>query len=487
MVSGISIPLIAGTAGGDNNFNAPQTLYNMYPIGSTYSKAGVTWKNTPGYSEWLDLSDSNEIRASIIFQDNLYIIQGAKLKKITPAKSISTIVSDISTSGDVSMAENGFSICIADGVKLRDYNGTDVEEPDLPVGNGTIQALTAPQSVIFHDGYFLARQIDSGVFYISNAFDGRVWQDLQFAVAEDKPDNIVELASDRLLWLFGAYTTQAYYNDGDTFPFKPNPQGNIIYGMAGLRTHAQLDNTLYWLARSRHGGYKVVRANGYQPEAVSTPEIEEEINSFADISDAYAMTVMWEGHEWYVLTFPTEDRTFVYTTQQMWFEWGDWDGISDTLNRHPMTSHIFFDSQNLFTTADGKIMKLDGSLYTHNGSAMLSQGVSNIQHVDEQRMFLRSLIYDMRVGDSGEGDILTAISYDSGYNYSSYITRSLGTSGDRNHRVQLHRLGSGFNVTIKWRITDNVKREISRAILDVDVFISYLERRNERAGLDSGQ
>jgi hypothetical protein len=451
----------------------------MYPIASTLTKEGVLWRNTPGWSEWLDVN-AGAIRASIVFQDNLYVVAGTTVQKITPAKAISQVMTGINASNDVAMAEDGFSLMITDGVAFHLWDGTVASQPTLPAG------MTAPYSIIFHDGFFIARQGSSGQFYISDGFDGSTWADLQFATAEDKPDNIVELASDRLLWLFGEYTTQAYYNDGDTFPFKPNPQGNIIYGMAGTRTHAQLDNTLYWLARSKHGGYKVVRANGYQPEAVSIPELEEEINSFSTVDDAYAITLMWEGHEWYVLTFPTANRTFVYTTLQQWFEWGDWTSDNANLDQHPATSHVYFEGLNLFTDANGKIMQLSNSVYTHDSAVMISQGITNIQHIDEQRMFLRSLIYDIRTGMTpGNGTIRTAISYDAGNTYSDWIDRDLGDVADYVHRVQLHRLGTGFNVVIKWRITDPVAREIVSAILDVDVFISYLERRNARAGLES--
>ena len=478
-MSSVSVPLIIGTAGGSSVQSSPHRLWNMYPIASSLSKQGVIWRNTPGWSEWLDLT-TGDIRASIVFKGNLYVVHDTVVKKITPAKTVTTVITGIHASNPVDMAEDGFSLIVSDGVALHLWDDTVASTPTLP------DALSAPASVIFHDGFFIARQGDSGQFFISDGFDGATWDDLQFATAEDKPDNITSLASDRLLWLFGEYTTQAYYNDGDTFPFKANPQGNIIYGMAGLRTHAQLDNTLYWLAQSKHGGYKVVRANGYTPEAVSTPEIEEEINSFSDISDAYAITIMWQGHEWYVLTFPTENRTFVYTTLQQWFEWGNYDAGTDILEAHPATSHVYFERQNLFTQADGKIMILEADTYDHDGATMMSMGISNVQHVDEQRIYLRSLIYDIRTGMTpADVNIQTAISYDAGNTYSDWIDRSLGSAGDYNHRIQIHRLGTGFNVVLKWRISGAVKREIIRAVLDVDVNETYLERRNERAGLDT--
>ncbi len=297
------------------------------------------------------------------------------------------------------------------------------------------------------------------------------------------PDNIVGLASDRTLLIFGEYSTQHYYNAGTLFPFLPNPQGLMIYGMLG-DTQAQLDNTSYWLARSKYGAMKVVKANGFAPIAVSTPQIEEELSSLSTTSDAYANTVMWEGHEWYVLTFPTAGRTFVYDTQGAWFEWGEYDAGTDSVIAHPMKDYIYFNGMHLFTDTEGNIQKLVKGEYTHDGEVMVSGFKSAVYHVNEQRIFINDLILDMRTGVGEDAKMMLRVSYDGGHTFGNWTTRSLGRLGKYGHRVQWHRLGSGFNVVIEGRITDEVPRQFMGAVLDVGTYTSYLENRNERTGVE---
>lgn len=471
-----SIPLLVGGSGGEPISSSPQRVYNLYPSADSANKAGVVWKETPGWETWKIFNAAN-LSTMIEFQQALYVIAGTKIYKISNTKILTEIGEMTGLLRNIHMAEDGISLMITTGTRMYRWDGTTFSTVTLPA------ALTAPTGIIFHDGHFICYQKDSGVFWISDKFDGSTWNSLQFATAEDKPDNIVGLASDRVLWIYGEYTTQAYYNNGALFPFIPNPQGLLIYGMEG-DTQAQLDNTSYWLARSKVGTLKVVKANGFAPVAVSTAQLEEELSTLSRIDDAYANTIMWEGHEWYVLTFPSAKRTFVYDTQGVWFEWGEYDSGTDRLVAHPMEDYVFFNGEHLFTDNTGKIQQLQKDVYNHNGSVMVSGFKTNVQHVNEQRIFMNSLIMDMRTGVDDTAVMSLRVSWDGGYTFGNWSTREMGRDGKYRHRVQWHRLGSGFNCVIEGRITDEVPRQIMSGIIDVSTYQSYLERRNDRTGLE---
>lgn len=474
------IPLLASSSGGTPTSSSPQRIYNLYPSISASNKTQIVWKETPGWEQWGTLGILGA-RGMTVFQNKLYAVAGNEVTETT-YYGARTLIGNIATStGRVSMAEDGILLLIADGNAMYSWDGTTLATISLPT------ALTKPTGVIYHDGHFICYNSGSGEFWISNkttisGSGGGTWDPLDYAVAEDKPDNIVGLASDRVLWVFGEYTTQAYFNNGEAFPFAPNPQGLLIYGMVG-DTQAQLNNTSYWLARSKWGNIKVVKANGYAPEAVSDAQLEEEFATFTTIDDAYANTIMWQGHEWYVLTFPTEGRTFVFDTQGMWFEWGEYDSGTDEIVAHPMTHFVYFNGLHLFSDDTGRLQQLTQDVYNHDGKVMMSGFKSNVIHVDEQRMFINSLVLDMRTGLADKADIELRVSFDGGYTWGDWQTRSMGKEGDYNKRVEWHRLGSGYNCVIQVRITDEVPRQFMSGAIGVSVYESYLDRRNERAGI----
>ncbi|MFE1676613.1 hypothetical protein ACFMJE_18460, partial [Acinetobacter baumannii] len=65
----------------------------------------------------------------------------------------------------------------------------------------------------------------------------------------------------------------------------------------------------------------VYRAVGYTGKRISTHAIEYAIQSYSTITDAIAFTYQQEGHSFYVLTFPTADKTWVFdVSTELWHE-----------------------------------------------------------------------------------------------------------------------------------------------------------------------
>ena len=484
-MASVNIPLLVGTSGGLPVSASPQRVWNLYPTVSPASKEKVVWKNTPGYDEWGAVSAGNG-RAMIVHKNNLYFVVGIGVFRATAKTNIELLGTISSSLNEVTMASDGFNLLIADGENIYYFDtSVTIAGPDPGAIKVVSIPFSHPFSITFHDGHFVAREGGSGKFWISDKYDGLTWDALQFATAEDKPDDLVEIASDKFLWLFGEYTTQAYYNDGSTFPFKPNQQSNMRYGIIG-KTAVVVDNTIAWLARTSQGQMRAIKAQGFQPVPISTPELEAEWSEYSKVDDAYALSIQWHGKEWYVLTFPTENKTYVYDPAGVWFEWGNYNSGLDTLEAVDFKAYAFWENQNLCLASNGKIYQLKDDVYNHDGEVMVSQFISNVQHVDEQRLIFHSLIYDMHTGagpTNTESSINTSLSYDGGYTYDNWMERSLGIEGDYSKRIQWHKLGSGYNITIRSRITDEVPRQFLKAVANIDVYAPYLDRRNSRAGL----
>ncbi len=464
----IRLPLIVGTAGGTPRDAAPQRLYNLYPMVDPLAKTGVAWKNTPGWEEYEVAGlPNNTITNGIVFKKNLYVIVGGAVVQITQNRNQSVVGNIIITQGRVHMSQDGIEMIITNGANMYRYDGTTFSEITLP--------FASPTGVKFHGGHFVCISAGTGRFYISDKFDGSTWNALQFATAEDKPDDILALASDRELLIFGTETTQIYNQVGGLFPFAPNYQGRMVYGIAG-DTQALVDNTSFWLARNEAGGVRVMRLNGLTPEPVSSPFIDNEL-SLMNYDDAFAKSIMWQGREWYVLTFPTDKRTFVFDSQGVWFEWGDYDANLGRFVAHPMLDYVYFNNKHLFMDGSNTIKEFKPDVYKHGDKVMSSMFVSGVQHSNERRLFLNSVLLDMRTGVGGSAEM--AVSYDGGYSFGSWLPVELGKVGDFAHRVQWHRLGSGYNFVIRVRITDEVPREFVNGIIEIDMAQTDAERRQQ--------
>ena len=435
-------------------------LVNMYKSSNPSYKYKHVFDNFPGWTVFSSPVASS-CRGAVTFKDHLYVVVGHSIYKITEGGA-ATLLGAISTSeGPVSMAENGFEIMLADGDKMWRYDGAVLSTPTMPFSEG-------PSKVIFHEGYFVTLRPNTSQFYISGSFDGNTWNALQFATAEDKPDNIVELTSDRLLWLFGEYTTQAYDTYPDTFPFKPNYTGRVLYGIRG-RTAAQLSNTTYFLGSAKTGrGVTVYRFNGFQPEPVSGPGYSKLWSSFSDIDDAYAMSFSWDGQEFYLLTFPVTNRSFVYSPAGGWSEWGEWNEDQNTWTKHPALWFTVIGDETVFGDAHGNIMKLDRSTTLHNGNTNVRQVISDTYHQNPQRVHIGLLEMDMEVGYHDADTtptVFLAVSKDGGNTFGNDIPRTQGDAGWYDTRVRWVRLGSGYNMVFRLSVSDDFNWRLQGGIV----------------------
>lgn len=173
---------------------------------------------------------------------------------------------------------------------------------------------------IFFDGYFVVTVLNSGKIQISQLYNGNSWDPLDFATAESSPDNLVGIGSTRQnIWLFGEHSIEIYYNSGNVdFPFERVPGAIIDIGCASLTSVANINGELFWLSDKR----TVVKNNGYSYIPVSPPAINYQISTYTTIDDSVGYSYTLEGRTFYVLNFPSEDKTWVIDIKTgFWHEW----------------------------------------------------------------------------------------------------------------------------------------------------------------------
>ncbi len=182
------------------------------------------------------------------------------------------------------------------------------------------------------DGYFLAFDINTSTFRISNLNDGTTWDPTQFqqnSITAD-PWQAMVVDGNRKIWFIGEQRGQIWYDDGSfPFPFVPYPGAVFNFGTPAPFSVKVAGDSLLWLTRNENGQGQVVRTTGFQPRRVSDHAVESAIAGYArafTIEDAEAFVYEDIGHLFYVLNFPTANATWVYDlNENKWHERGTWN------------------------------------------------------------------------------------------------------------------------------------------------------------------
>jgi hypothetical protein len=184
----------------------------------------------------------------------------------------------------------------------------------------------------FMDGYFLAQRLNSRRVYYSALEDATTW-DFTFGYFERSwgGDNISFIKrSGRQLWVVGTKTSEVWADSGNqNDPFAPIQGALLDIGCIAKYTGQRDGETITWVNLSEHGGGLVVRANGYQPQEVSTYPISlmlQQVDTIGFLSLCEAYVHQTEGHRFYQLHVPIIDTTPVLDfSESEWVEWAMWN------------------------------------------------------------------------------------------------------------------------------------------------------------------
>ena len=130
------------------------------------------------------------------------------------------------------------------------------------------------------------------------------------------------------------------------FPFQRIPGTNTQHGIAAPFQYARIGNSFAYVSRNIRGQAQIMMMNGYVPTRISTHAVE---NTLVDqyIEDAIAYTYQLEGHEVYVVSFPTLDLTWAYDISTgMWHKWLSVDN-QNVFHRHRSNCQANFQNMNL--------------------------------------------------------------------------------------------------------------------------------------------
>jgi len=236
----------------------------------------------------------------------------------------------------------------------------------LPASDGAFSGATTVDII---DNYFVYSRPSSQQFGASDALSP-ISQQLSFASKDGAPDQLVALIVDhREVYLLGESSSEVWVDAGlFPFPFQRIPGTSTQHGIAAQNSVSRVANSFAYVSRNLRGQGQIMQMNGYIPQRISTHAVENTlVNQY--INDAIAWTYQLEGHEVYVVSFPTINITWAFdSTTGLWYKWL-YCTTANQYQRHRGNCSCVFQGMVLVGDyANGKIYELDNTNYTDDGN-----------------------------------------------------------------------------------------------------------------------
>ncbi len=429
----------------------------LQTFGGTKTFLAATTTTVPLISQ--AASGQSVVRALFEHNDILYAVAGNKFGSVASNGTFTQIGSNLSTSTGFAKivaitggSDTNNQLVIIDGTNGYHYNITTTTTT-FPIAD-----VDFPQTctdITVQDDYVIVEKAGSISFYISNVSDGTSWAALDFASKFRKPDRLVAINSNKgELWLLGSNSCEVWNNTGNaSFPFERRNDVFIEEGCAAKQSVVIAANTMFFLARSKSGGYGVVAVENYMPKVISTKPIMYLINQMSTVSDCIAYPYAKDGHEVIDFTFPTANKTISYdVTTGIWLKRESY--VSNTYGRFLGNCAAFCYGKSLVGDYNsGIIYYQDNATFTENGVAIRRRFVSPPVYFEGRRIFISRLQIDVQTNVGSSKTFLLEMSTDRGNTWETVDTFTVPTSGDGT--IYTSSLGSAFCFLFRITTTDN--------------------------------
>jgi hypothetical protein len=400
------------------------------------------------------------------------------------------------TSGTLQIGQTLEGANVTDGTIITAFGtgtggtGTYTVSPSQTAASATIYALNwtvlpatdgafeGGGTVDITDNYFLYNKPGSQLWAASDLLSP-ITDPLSFASKDGSPDDLVALIVDRReVYLLGEMSSEVWIDSGGVpFPFTRIPGTSTQQGIAAQWSCARMGNSFAYVSKNNRGEAMIVRMNGYFPERISTHAVETTLVN-QNVSDALAWTYQLEGHEVYVVTFPSVGEnglTWAYdNTTGLWHKWL-YRNNQNQFERHRGNCCAFFNQQVLVGDYEnGKIYQVAREFYTDDGQPI--RRIRRAPHItsDLQRQYFHELQIQFQPGvglSSGQGEDPQAMlrwSNDGGSTWSNEYWTSIGKQGKYQNRAIWRRLGWSRDKVFEVSISDPVKAVIISANLKAE-------------------
>lgn len=382
------------------------------------------------------------------------------------ATSIGTIGT---TSGDVSMVDDGTYLVVVDGSKGYYY---DMISPgaltEITDGNFT----TSPKTVTWQDQYFIVTSGATNQFQLNNGTTPATWPAVNINFTGTAPGALkAGLADHSILQLFGDVYAEFWQDTGaPDFPYALIPGAAQEFGLASAASLAKFDNTVAGVFQNLSGAVNISRMSGFRLERISDDDIDDILSTYSTVSDAVGFAYTIGQHAMYRVNFPTAGTSWEYDAATR-----VWSQMKSTTDGREW-GNKFANFQNRLLVSDyrnGNIYQMSGTTYTDNGSNIPCEVTSKHIWSDDKYIGIHQLQIDVQPGvglATGQGSdpqMMLLISKDGGNSFNEVGWSSIGKVGEYTNRCIWKSLGSARDWVLRLRITDPVQRVITGASAEI--------------------
>lgn len=348
-------------------------------------------------------------------------------------------------------------------------------------GQITDPGFMGADRVAFIDGWLIFNKPGTQTFYTTSPVPYTLLFDPTFfALKDSSSDNLISLQEiNRELWLIGERVSEIWFNGGGAqFAFQRIPGAAPPVGCAAIQTLTQMGDSLVWLAKNAQGENIVVQSQQYSWKRISDHGVEHAISSYPLTSDAFGLSYEEEGHLFYLLTFPTADKTWCFDASTgKWHERLSYTPDTGQFHRHRANCLINF--QNLRLIGDyqeGKLRQMSRQFFDDDGDPLIAirRTAPIWSRENRQRILMGSLQIEFTPGvglQNGQGSDPQAMlktSRDGGASFGTEKWRSIGKVGETRNRAKWNRLGMSRDTVFEVQFSDPVSRDIVGATLYAD-------------------
>lgn len=367
------------------------------------------------------------------------------------------------------MADDGINLYIVSAESIYRYSS----ETKL-ITIVTDSNIVGAQSVDFINNQFLYTK--TRFTTVSNVGDGAAANGLNIIGEETEPDDLVrDFVFDEIIYRFGKRSIVAWYNSGFGNPPIEKLQGRIFQvGLGAIHSVVRNDDAMYWLGDDN----RIYRSNAGSKTVVSTDPISNEIASYTRSNDAIGATFTISGKNFYCLTFPTGNKTFILNESLGELGWSE---LSSGNNGDRYQGNSFAECYGRTYVADvnnGSVYVLDLNTYTNNGDNIRRERVTSSVNGDllgakgsRIQMSKAKFIMETGVGViSGQGDnprIMIEYSDDGGRTWRLGSWPRVGRLGEFTLQVEFFNLGTFYDRIFRISTSDNVNYSIYSGTIDI--------------------
>lgn len=347
----------------------------------------------------------------------------------------------------------------------------------LPSSDG---AFSGGETCDIVDNYFVYNRPESQQWGASGVLSP-ISGSTSFSSKDGSPDDLIALIVDhREVYLMGEASSEVWTDVGAVpFPFQRIPGTNTQHGIAAKFSVARFGDSFCYVSRNSRGQSQIMQMRGYVPTRISNHAVENSLaNQYVD--NAIAWTYQLEGHECYVVSFPSLELTWAYDLASgMWHKWlyTENDG---TYTRHRGNCCAVFQGLVLVGDyEDGSIYQIDKNNYTDNGQH--TRRLRRAPHLvsDFQRQYFDELQIQFQPGVGLTGitvpindavvgadpQAMLRWSNDGGSTWSSEHWTSIGLVGKYKNRAIWRRLGMARDRVFEVVVSDPINAVIISANL----------------------